>query len=281
MKVGIIAKPKKPADEIVKELVSWLKERDIEAVLDEETASLAGLESQYKKSDIPEICDFIVVLGGDGTLLSVARLVYGSDVPILAVNLGSLGFLTEVTLDELYPMLEKVIEGEYTTDERTMLEALVFRHGEKIAEYRVLNDVVIHKGTLARIIQLETKIDGLYLTTYRADGLIIATPTGSTAYSLAAGGPILYPCVPALILNPICPFTLSQRPIVIDDSSVIEVTLLTENEDVFVTLDGQVGFALMARDVVHVKKAEKKIKLIKNPYRNFFEVLRTKLRWGA
>ncbi len=281
MKVGIIAKPKKPADQVVKELVSWLKERNIEAILDEDTAILAGLESQYKKSDIPEISDFIVVLGGDGTLLSVARLVYRNDVPILAVNLGSLGFLTEITLDELYPMLEKVIEGEYSTDERTMLEAFIYRHGEKIAEYRVLNDVVIHKGTLARIIQLETKIDGLYLTTYRADGLIIATPTGSTAYSLAAGGPIIYPCVPALILNPICPFTLSQRPIVIDDSSVIEVTLLTENEDVFVTLDGQVGFALRVRDVVRVKKAENKIKLIKNPYRNFFEVLRTKLRWGA
>ncbi len=281
MKVGIIAKPKKPADQVVKELVSWLKEKNIEAILDEDTAILAGLESQYKKSDIPEISDFIVVLGGDGTLLSVARLVYRNDVPILAVNLGSLGFLTEITLDELYPMLEKVIEGEYTTDERTMLEAFIYRHGEKIAEYRVLNDVVIHKGTLARIIQLEAKIDGLYLTTYRADGLIIATPTGSTAYSLAAGGPIIYPCVPALILNPICPFTLSQRPIVIDDSSVIEVTLLTENEDVFVTLDGQVGFALRVRDVVRVKKAENKIKLIKNPYRNFFEVLRTKLRWGA
>ncbi len=281
MKVGIIAKPKKPADEVVKDLVNWLKERNIEAILDEETAILAGLESHYKKSDIPELSDFIVVLGGDGTLLSVARLVYRSDVPILAVNLGSLGFLTEVTLDELYPMMEKVIEGDYTTDERTMLEAFIFRQGEKIAEYRVLNDVVIHKGTLARIIQLEAKIDDMYLTTYRADGLIIATPTGSTAYSLAAGGPIIYPGVPALILNPICPFTLSQRPIVIDDNSIIEVTLLTENEDVFVTLDGQVGFALRVRDVVRVKKAPNKIKLIKNPYRNFFEVLRTKLRWGA
>ena len=281
MRVGIIAKPKKPADQVVKELVNWLKGKGTETILDEETAVIAGLESAYKKSDVPELSDFIVVLGGDGTLLSVARLVYGRDVPILAVNLGSLGFLTEVTLDELYTMLERVFEGEYEIDERTMLEASIYRQGERIAEYRVLNDVVIHKGTLARIIELEASIDNLFLTIYRADGLIISTPTGSTAYSLAAGGPIVYPSVPALILNPICPFTLSQRPIVISDDSIINVKLITENEDVFVTLDGQVGFALRVRDVVQVKKAKNKIKLIKNPYRNFFEVLRTKLRWGA
>ncbi len=281
MRIGIIAKPKKPADEVVRELVGWLKDRDVEVFLDEETAVIAGLESRYKKSEIPYVSDVIVVLGGDGTFLSVARLVYGNDVPILGVNLGRLGFLTEITLDELYQMLERVIAGDYQVDERFMLEAAIYRHGERIAEYRVLNDVVINKGTLARIILLETKVDGRFLTVYRADGLIISTPTGSTAYSLAAGGPIIYPSVPALILNPICPFTLSQRPIVVPDTSEVEVTLITENEDVFVTLDGQVGFALKVRDIVKVRKAKNTVKIIKNPDRDFFEVLRTKLKWGA
>ena len=281
MRIGIIAKPKKPANEVVASLVKWLRERGVEVFLDEETALFAGIDSNYKKSEIPYVSDVIVVIGGDGTFLSVARLVYGNDVPVLGVNLGRLGFLTEVTLDELYDVMDMVLKGDYIIDERAMLEAFIFRHGEKIAEYRVLNDVVINKGTLARIIELEAKVDGKFLTLYRADGLIISTPTGSTAYSLAAGGPILYPSIPSFILTPICPFTLSQRPIVIPDNSEIEVTLNTENEDVFVTLDGQVGFALKVRDTVKVRKAKKSIKIIKNPRRDFFEVLRTKLKWGA
>ncbi len=281
MRIGIIAKPKKPANEVVASLVKWLRERGVEVFLDEETALFAGIDSNYKKSEIPYVSDVIVVIGGDGTFLSVARLVYGNDVPVLGVNLGRLGFLTEVTLDELYDVMDMVLKGDYVVDERAMLEAFIFRHGEKIAEYRVLNDVVINKGTLARIIELEAKVDGRFLTLYRADGLIISTPTGSTAYSLAAGGPILYPSIPSFILTPICPFTLSQRPIVIPDNSEIEVTLNTENEDVFVTLDGQVGFALKVRDTVKVRKAKKSIKIIKNPRRDFFEVLRTKLKWGA
>ncbi|BAT72142.1 NAD+ kinase [Thermosulfidibacter takaii ABI70S6] len=281
MRIGIIAKPKKPAHEVVASLVEWLQDRDVEVFLDEETALLAGLDSSYKKSEIPYVSDILVVIGGDGTFLSVARLAYGNDVPILGVNLGRLGFLTEVTLDELYPMMESILAGKYVMDERSMLEAFIYRHGERIAEYRVLNDVVINKGTLARIIELEAKVDDKFLTLYRADGLIISTPTGSTAYSLAAGGPILYPSIPAFILTPICPFTLSQRPIVIPDSAEIEITLNTENEDVFVTLDGQVGFALKVKDIVKVRKAHKSIKIIKNPNRDFFEVLRTKLKWGA
>jgi len=281
MKIGIVAKPRKPADEVVKSLVGWLTERGHKVVLDEDTAVLAGLESTYKKSEIPGLTELMVVLGGDGTLLSVARLVGEKEVPLLAVNLGALGFLTEVTLDEIYPALEKVLEGDYILDERSMLEAHVHRQGERIARYQVLNDVVIHKGTLARIIDLETFIDDYYLTTYRADGLIISTPTGSTAYSLAAGGPIIHPSLPAVILNPICPFTLGQRPLVIPDTlGRVTVTLLTENEDVFLTLDGQVGFALRVRDTVEIRKAPYTIKLVKSPYRNYFEVLRTKLKWG-
>lgn len=282
LKVGIIAKPRKPADEVVRGLIRWLEERGQDAVLDEDTAILAGAGSPYKKSEVPGISDLVVVLGGDGTLLSVARLVGDRDVPLLAVNLGSLGFLSEVTLDELFPVMEVVLKREYTIEERTMLQAYVHRQGEKIARYKVLNDVVIHKGTLARIIELETHIEDFYLTTYRADGLIISTPTGSTAYSLAAGGPIIHPSLSAVILNPICPFALAQRPIVIPDTlGTIRVTLLTENEDVFLTLDGQVGFSLRYRDSVEVRKAKNTIRLIKSPYKNYFEVLRAKLKWGA
>ncbi len=281
MKVGIVAKPKKPAGEVVKGLVEWLSDKGHQPIFDEDTGAMAGVESPYKKSELPDLVDLMVVLGGDGTLLSVARLVGDREVPILAINLGALGFLTEVILDEVYPVLEKVTEGDYSLDERSLLEAHVHRQGERIAQYRVLNDVVIHKGTLARIIELETFIEEYYLTTYKADGLIISTPTGSTAYSLAAGGPIVHPSLPAIILNPICPFTLSQRPLVIPDSlGKVSVTLLTENEDVFLTLDGQVGFALRVRDTVEVRKAPHAIKLIKSPYRNYFEVLRAKLRWG-
>jgi len=284
-RVGIIAKPKRTAIEVVNGLVEWFEERDIQLVMDEDTALVAGIEDSNvqicKKSVVPDNSDLIIVLGGDGTLLSVARIVGDLDVPILAANLGSLGFLTAVTLDDLNTLLEQVMEGNYQIEERSMLRVHVHRQGERIAEYRVLNDAVIHKGTLARIIELNTAVDGKHLTTYQADGLIISTPTGSTAYSLAAGGPILHPSINALILNPICPFTLSQRPIVIpDDVGCIEVTLNTENEDVFLTLDGQVGFALRFKDTVELSRSPHRIKLIHCPQRDFFEVLRTKLRWG-
>ncbi len=284
-RVGIIAKPKRFATEVVRELVAWLKQRSIQMVMDEDTAAVAGIDDNEiqlcKKSMVPYQCDLIIVLGGDGTLLSVARIVGDLDVPILAANLGSLGFLTAVTLDDLYSLLEQVMDGNYQIEDRSMLRVHVHRQGERIAEYRVLNDAVIHKGTLARIIELNTYVDGKYLTTYQADGLIISTPTGSTAYSLAAGGPVLHPSINALILNPICPFTLSQRPIVIPDSvERIEVTLNTENEDVFLTLDGQVGFALRFKDTVELSRSAHQIRLIHCPQRDFFEVLRTKLRWG-
>lgn len=280
MRIGIIAKPKKMAGEVISSIVNWCKEKGFDFFVDSESASLAGIESSWKRVDVVERSDLIIVLGGDGTLLSVARIVYGRDVPLLGVNLGSLGFMTEFTLDELFPMLQRIVDGEYQIEERSMLEATIIRHDREIATYRTLNDVVINKGTLARIIELETYVDGEFLTTYRADGLIISTPTGSTAYSLAASGPILYPTIQAMVLTPICPFTLSQRSIVLMDSVLVEVILLTEKEDVFVTLDGQEGFALRVKDKIRVRKAPCGVKLIKNPYRSFFEVLRTKLKWG-
>jgi len=279
-KIGIIAKPRPDAKPVLEELLKWIESRELESVLDVDTAAMVGTTSAYKKSDVPSAVDLVVVLGGDGTLLSVARLVEGKGVPILGVNLGSLGFLTEVTIAELFPALDDVLAGHYSVSERVMLHCQVHRQGERIAQAVVLNDVVINKGALARIIEMETYVDGVYVTTFRADGLIISTPTGSTAYSLAAGGPILYPSLEALIINPICPFTLSNRPLVIPDTVRIEVILVKENEDVLVTLDGQVGVALRYRDVIEIRKADTRLKLIESPWKNYFEILRTKLKWG-
>jgi NAD+ kinase len=280
-RIGIIAKPhRQEAKEILDKLVPWLKENKKEVYIDIDTASLIGLSSPYPKPKIPSMVDMIIVLGGDGTLLSVARLINDNDVPIFGVNLGGMGFLTEVTREELYPTLEKIFSGDYIVHERLKLTTHIYRQGEKIAEYSAINDVAINKGALARIIDLEAFIDGKYLATYKADGLIVSTPTGSTAYSLSAGGPIIYPTIEALILNPICPHTLTNRPLVVPDNVKIEVTLASENEDVFLTMDGQVGFALKYRDMVQVKKSHRKIKLILSPDKDYFQVLREKLKWG-
>jgi NAD+ kinase len=223
----------------------------------------------------------IIVLGGDGTLLSVARLVGDHEVPILGVNLGGLGFLTEITLEELYRVLERVVQGDFVTDERVVLNAAVIRRGERMVEFTVLNDAVINKGALARIIDLETTINGEYLTTFKSDGLIISTPTGSTAYNLSAGGPIVYPSLHCIIITPICPHTLTNRPIMIPDDVEIRAMLKTKQQEVILTLDGQQGFTLEFEDVVEVRKAEGHILLIKSPYRHYFEVLREKLKWGG
>jgi NAD+ kinase len=279
-RIGIIAKPRLEAKPLLEDLLKWIEARDVEPLMDVDTAAIVGVPTSYRKNEVPAAADLIIVLGGDGTLLSVARLVEGKDVPILGVNLGSLGFLTEVTIAELFPVLDDVLTGHYTVSERVMLNCHVHRQGERIAQAVVLNDVVINKGALARIIEMETYVDGVYVNTFRADGLIISTPTGSTAYSLAAGGPIVYPNSEALIINPICPFTLSNRPLVIPDTMKVEVVLVKDNEDVMVTLDGQVGVALRYRDVVEIRKAETRLKLIECPGKNYFEILRTKLKWG-
>lgn len=282
-KIGILAKPHGlEVRSVMMELLDWLKGKDLEVFLDLDAAALVGREGEgRKRSELPSLVDFLVVLGGDGTLLSVARLVGAKEVPILGVNLGGMGFLTEIPREELYEALEEVLSGHYQYTERLMLTAHIHRQGERIAAYSVLNDVVINKGALARIIEMETSIGGEYVTTYRADGLIISTPTGSTAYSLAAGGPIVYPSLQALVLTPICPHMLTNRPLVIPDGVRIEVVLISQNEDVYLTLDGQVGFALRYRDVVEVKTSENALKLIKSSHRNYYEVLRAKLKWGA
>jgi NAD+ kinase len=286
-RIGIIAKQNKPeAVAIVRNLMEWLQAKKMEVYIEEEMENLltphpSGTNLYVMgKKEIPSQAEMIIVLGGDGTLLSVARLVGDHEVPILGVNLGGLGFLTEITLEELYRVLERVIQGDFVTDERVVLNAAVIRRGERLAEFVVLNDAVINKGALARIIDLETTINGEYLTTFKSDGLIISTPTGSTAYSLSAGGPIVYPSLHCMIITPICPHTLTNRPIVIPDDVEIRVFLKTKQQEVILTLDGQQGFSLEHEDVVEVRKAEGRILLIKSPYRHYFELLREKLKWG-
>jgi len=286
-RVGIIAKKNKPeAVTIARNLVEWLRPKKIEVYIDEETGNLLGpaLSEGYwkpvQREAIPADVEMVIVLGGDGTLLSVARQVWNKNIPILGVNLGGLGFLTEITLDELYPVLERVLRDDFEIDERDVLNAEVIRRGERVAEFIVLNDAVINKGALARIIDLETTINGEYLSTFRSDGLIISTPTGSTAYNLSAGGPIVYPSLHTIIITPICPHTLTIRPIIIPDHVRIRALLKSRNEEVTLTLDGQQGFTLEFEDVVEVRKAEGHILLIKSPYRRYFELLREKLKWG-
>ena len=282
-RVGIIAKKNKPEGvAIVRNLVEWLNPKKIEVYIEEEIGKLLSpaLWKPVQREAIPTDMEMIVVLGGDGTLLSVARQVWNKNIPILGVNLGGLGFLTEITLDELYPVLERVLRDDFETDERDVLNAEVIRRGERVAEFIVLNDAVINKGALARIIDLETTINGEYLSTFRSDGLIISTPTGSTAYNLSAGGPIVFPSLHTIIITPICPHTLTIRPIIIPDHVRIRALLKSRNEEVTLTLDGQQGFALEFEDVVEVRKAEGRILLIKSPYRRYFELLREKLKWG-
>ena len=279
-KIGIISKAGRtePA-EILKDFLPWLNNKGLEVFLDTETASLLKMKG-YPRSEMPSLVDMIIVLGGDGTMLNVARLVCERGVPILGVNLGGLGFITEVQKEEVCNAMDKTLSGEYSIEDRMMLTAHIHRPGEKIAEYTVLNDVVINKGALARIIDLETYINKAYVTIFKADGLIVSTPTGSTAYSLSAGGPVLYPTLDCIILTPICPHTLTNRPTVLPDDVLIEIILKSVSEDVFLTLDGQVGFSLRKDDVVEIKRSPFKTRLIIPFERDYFQILRTKLKWG-
>ena len=238
-----------------------------------------GREQPVSKADFSK-AGLVIVLGGDGTFLSAARLVRSGAVPILGINLGGLGFLTDFTVEELYPVLEKILSGKFKTERRMMLSAAIVRKDKVLAEYSVLNDVVINKAAIARIIDLETSINEHYLTTFKADGLIISTPTGSTAYSMAAGGPIVSPALQAIILTPICPHTLTNRPILVPSSAELRVIIQSKQEDIFLTFDGQVGQRLKAGDLVKIKKSEHYLRMIKSPFKDYFAVLRTKLRWG-
>lgn len=279
--IGIIYKHKfEPARREAEKAAAWLEGRGVKAFYEEmQTDSPDACPNLA--TTIPETVDWVIVLGGDGTMLGVARAVGSYGVPILGVNLGGLGFLTSIPLEQLYSSLEMALRGELEIESRAMLETRVFRDGKEICRFPVLNDVVINKGTLARIIDLEVSINDQFLTVFRADGLIIATPTGSTAYNLSAGGPILYPTMESCILTPICPFTLTNRPIILPDSHRISIRMGKESEEkVSLTFDGQAGFDFFYGDTVLIQKAREKIRLVKSPDKSYFEILRTKLMWG-
>jgi NAD+ kinase len=281
-RVGIVAKPDAPrAPEVVARLVDWLTERRLVVTLEKETADIvpAVRAAAASKAELPGLSDLLIVLGGDGTLLSMARAVGDLGVPIMGVNLGGLGFMTATTLDEMLPSLEAMLAGRTVIEDRLMLVARVVRHGAVICEHMALNDLVITKSAMSRIISLSVSVEGEYATAYRADGLILSTPTGSTAYCLSAGGPIVFPRVEAIVLTPICSHTLTNRPIVLPASDRIEVTVQSDQE-IMLTVDGQVGVGLREHDVVEVVKAAARMRLVRLPQKNFFSVLRTKLKWG-
>jgi NAD+ kinase len=254
--------------------------RTITIALDEDSARKSGYERFFELEHAAENTELIIVLGGDGTLLSVAREIRGRDVPILGVNLGGLGFLTEISLEELPEMLPLVLDGDYRTSVRVMFDVMVKRNGAEIFDMSFLNDAVITKDALARIIDLETSVDGDYLTTFKGDGLIVSTPTGSTGYSLSAGGPILYPSLEQAMLTPICPHTLTNRPIILPEEVTVAAKLISPDERVILTVDGQVGFQLEYRDEVIVRKSRYTVSLIKSGTNEYFKVLRNKLKWG-
>jgi NAD+ kinase len=279
--IGIVAKRNRPAAlALARRLVTWLRRRRKTVLVETEVASILRLSDGVSKQEMMERADLVVVLGGDGTLLSVARHSGSRRVPVLGVNLGGLGFLTDVRPEEAFQALERVLAGHYRLERRSMLETAVVRGGKVLRRFQALNDVVINKGALARILDLQTSVDGVALCTYKADGLILSTPTGSTAYSLSAGGAIVEPSVGVLLISPICPHTLTQRPIVLPERARVRVAVCSPDEDVALTIDGQEGMKLATDDVVTVRPAKHRVHLVRSPTHSFFELLRTKLRWG-
>jgi NAD+ kinase len=281
-RIGIISKPKKAEiRDIVPPLLDWLRKREIETYVDKETSALVeSRERSLSRNELPDHADLLVVLGGDGTLLAAARALHRKPVPILAVNLGGLGFLTVITQDELYPALEGVLAGEYATERRVQVAGELVRADESISKFLALNDVVLNKGAIARILDFDVLVDGRFISTYKSDGLIVSTPTGSTAYSLAAGGPIVLPNVSAFIITPICAHTLTHRPIVLPDTASIEVVVKSQREAAYLTVDGQVGLAAHSEDIVRMRKSDSYVELIQPPGKDYFEILRRKLKWG-
>ncbi|HUQ94684.1 MAG TPA: NAD(+)/NADH kinase [Bryobacteraceae bacterium] len=279
--VGIVSKPASPqAQKIVPELLLWLKQRNITARCDRQTAEYGDCEEAVARERVPNGAQMIIVLGGDGTLLSVARAVGGRDIPLLGVNLGGLGFLTAITVDDIFPELERALRGQHRIGRRRMLRCELLRGGNRVGEYEALNDAVVTKAAMARMVNLDTFVDDHFVCTFKADGLIIATPTGSTAYSLSAGGPIIFPSVDALAMTPICPHMLTNRPVVVPDTSEIRIVCRDMDDSSYLTVDGQVGEPLKRGDSITCKRSENSISLILPPQQQFFDVLREKLKWG-
>ena len=280
--IGIISRPRRSnLAVVVPPLLQWFEKHGVRALYDMETASSLHHASEgLTRQEVAEQSQLLLVLGGDGTLLAAARVAAPLGIPILPINMGSLGFLTSFKIDEMYPALEEVLAGRFACSERVMLETVMQREGRVIERQSVVNEACINKGALARMIDLKLSIDGDFVCRYRADGLVVATPTGSTAYSLSAGGPIVHPTVESWVITPICPHTLSARPLVVRDSSVVEVDLSTDTESVFLTLDGQTGIPMETSDRVLMKRATEKLKLIQPTQKSYFEILRSKLKWG-
>lgn len=286
-RIGIVLKPHQPdALKTICQLVAWLAERDITLVggpeiereqIEHQTGCAVP---QVETDKLAAEVDLMLVLGGDGTMIATARMVGDHEVPVLGVNYGGLGYLAEFRIEELYSALESILSGNYRLDRRVMLAVELRRGDDPPKTSRVLNDVVINKSALARIIEIETYFDHYYVSSFRADGLIVSTPTGSTAYNLSAGGPVIFPSMNAVVITPICPFTLSNRPIVVPDNAEIELLLKTDNEEVALTLDGQVGFQMEVADRVVIRKSRTTFNIIQPSNRNYFDVLRDKLRWG-
>jgi len=279
--VGIISKPGvDAAKKLVPEVIEWLRQRAIEVRLDEESADYARCGTGTARESVPEGCDLVIVLGGDGTLLSAARAIGKREIPLFPVNLGGLGFLTAITIDEVFAELERALRGEHRVAKRKLLNTELVRDGQVVVSYDALNDAVLTKASIARMIDLKAFVDEQFVADYKADGLIICTPTGSTAYSLAAGGPIIFPSVPALCMTPICPHMLTNRPVLVPETSVVRVISLGPDESVFLTIDGQTGNPIQQGDTVVCRSSRFALHLIRPPRAMFFDVLRQKLKWG-
>jgi NAD+ kinase len=278
--VGIVSKPNSAAAaNIVPALIEWLRGRGMAIRIDEQTALYAGVPG-IPRDEVPEGCDLVIVLGGDGTLLAAARAIGRRETPLFPVNVGSLGFLTAITIDELYPELERAFRGEHRIAKRRLLATEVVRDGQVVAAYEALNDAVLTKASIARMIDLDAHVDEQFVCAYKADGLIISTPTGSTAYSLSAGGPIIFPSVPAICITPICPHMLTNRPVLVPETSVIRVISRSPGESVFLTIDGQVGNPIRDGDTLVCRSSDYTLRLVRPPHMMFFDVLRQKLKWG-
>jgi NAD+ kinase len=283
--VGLIAKPNSTAAAaIVPKLLAWLAAHRLDVRCDEQVAYYAGgsgpCAQGLPRPEVPEGCDLIIVLGGDGTLLSAARAIGKREIPLFPVNLGGLGFLTAISVEDFYPELERAFRGEHRIAKRKLLNTEIVRNGKVIASFEALNDAVLTKASLARMIDLDAYVDEQFVCAYKADGLIIATPTGSTAYSLSAGGPIIFPSVPAICLTPICPHMLTNRPVLVPATSIIRVLSHSPDESVYLTIDGQVGTPVGEGDTMVCRSSEYSLRLIRPPHMMFFDVLRQKLNWG-
>lgn len=282
MKFGITGKKESiEVYGIAKEFCAWLLERDVVFFVERELGNIIGAPRLLEEKELPEAVDIIVVFGGDGSFLWVSRLALDRDVAVLGCNLGGLGFLTEFTTEEFFPMMEKIVAGEYEVEKRDMISGHVTRKNGEIEEVAALNDIVINNGPISKVVDLAIYIDGEYITTFKADGIIFSTPTGSTAYSLSAGGPIVYPTLPVITVVPICPHILTNRPLVIPNSKKIRTKVLTDIQNTYLTVDGQVGTPLHLYDEISLENSGKFTSIVKSPYRDYFNILKTKLMWSG